>query len=348
MRDELKKDMSEKMNIRRFINETECEFNQRLIYSAGAAWVKTLVYGYSYTNSNLDCEFVNNDIMYIESHLSKVIEAYLKCFDINIDWIEKNDICGDVEKSRAMASQIIKDTINTYSVAQVMSRRITPIKKKLYKYGENLYLVRGEVPMDKTIYSVGAVQWIVADNIDNYELDKKIVSIPVKNYYEIIDKEFIWKEKKLHSDFLIFRTGSKGSYSKCWRSIEVSDIPQGINILKLDSTFSGGYILVKKNNNKLLVSELDPWYIEEKEIYRILYTLNYKKNSPAEFKVIKREEHYILRYSSAIPNYENRIISSCSWPYVTYDDKYSKIVPDFLWGVVKNLLRDLEIKIIYQ
>jgi hypothetical protein len=30
----------------------ECEYNQRLIYSAGAAWVKTLVYGHSYADNN--------------------------------------------------------------------------------------------------------------------------------------------------------------------------------------------------------------------------------------------------------------------------------------------------------
>jgi hypothetical protein len=350
MKEKLRKALADDMNIYRFKDETECEYNQRLIYSAGAAWVKTLVYGHSYADNNNknNYNYVNTDIMYVESHLSKVLEAFLKCFEINTNWL-KVDGSGNVgEKARALARLIVKIVLYTYNLAEIQSRRLIPLKTQYFKYGKELYLVRGEMKTSKITYSVGVAQWVKSNDMTEYETERKIVDVKGEDYYRIMDYGFAWKKADLRSEYLIFKKGSKGAYSKCWKPVDINDIPDGINILKLADKYNGGFVLVKRDSNGLKMAELDPWYIEEREIYRILYALNYKNNTPAEFLVKKKEGHYILRYSGAIPNYENRIITCCSWPYLTYDNKYFKIVPDFLWGIVESIILDLGAKIIYQ
>jgi len=44
MKDKLLLKISSDLKLNRYKDESECEFHQRIIYSAGAAWVKSLVY----------------------------------------------------------------------------------------------------------------------------------------------------------------------------------------------------------------------------------------------------------------------------------------------------------------
>lgn len=348
MKDTLKKALANDMNICRFTSERECEYNQRLIYSAGAAWAKALVYGHSYADIESNKKYIHSDIMYVKTHLAKVLEAYLKSFDIKTGWLDGNGIINIEEKARALAGQIVREALYTYNLAQIQSRRLTPLQMQYYKYGEKLYLVRGEKTMDRNTYSVGTSQWVKDKDVSEYKVDKRIIDVKSDVYYQIMDSEFAWKEADLKSEYLVFEVGSKGTYSKCWKPIDFRNLSQGISILRLANEYHGGYILVKKDEDDLRMAVLDPWYIEEREIYRILYALNYKNNTPAEFRAEKKEEFYILRYSAAIPNYEDRIITCCSWPYDKYNYNYSKVVPDFLWETVENTILDLGIRIIYQ
>ncbi|GKX31360.1 hypothetical protein SH1V18_38400 [Vallitalea longa] len=346
MKDKLIRILARDLKVNRFTDESECEYNERLIYSAGAAWAKTLVYGRSYADSKLSDSFINTDIMYIETHLSKVLEAYLRCFDINLDWIKSTSASGYEGRARALASQIIKEVMYTYNLAQILSRRITSVKTSFYKYADNLYLIRGNVLNEKNVYSVGVAQWRKDDNLEDYMIDRKIINVAGKDYYSIMDKEFNWKDSDLNDNYLIFKLGYKGGYSKCWKPIKLNEIPLGISIIRLANAYNGGYILVKKNKGKLRIVELEPWYIEQKEIYRILYALNYKNGTPAEFKVKKKDDYYILRCSGGIPSYEDRIITCCSWPYMTFNNKYLRIIPCFLWEVVEKQINKLGIKLV--
>lgn len=347
MKDKFKKILANDMNIKKFSDESECEYNQRLIYSAGAAWAKTLVFGNSYTDNKINKCYVNSDIMYVETHLSKVLEAFLKSLVVNEDWLYKDGIQKTDEGARILASQIIRDVIYTYNLAEISSRRLIPVEKQYHKYDEGLYLVRGESRFTKETYCVGVAQWIRGENTICSVLGKNMVDVKGKDYYKKMDMEFPWREADLPSEYLIFVKGSKGYYSKCWRTVDLSDLPQGINILRLASAYSGGYVLVKRKDDRVWMIELDPWYTDEKEVYRILYALNYENNTPAEFEGIKKVGYYILKYSGAIPNYENRIVMCCSWPYQTFDDRYSKIIPEFLWNIVERNITDLGIKIVY-
>lgn len=346
MKNELISTLATDLKINKFSDESEIEYNQRLIYSAAAAWAKTLVYGHSYSDHALENDFVNTDIMYIQIHLSKVLEAYLQCFKINRDWIEKESDLGIKESASTLASHIIREVLYTYGLAEIFSRRITTIRTSFYKYDKDLYLIRGNAVNATNVYSVGVSQWKRDGYVENHLVNKKIIDVSGKDYYGVMEKEFDWKESNLTGGYLIFKLGSKGRYSSCWRPISLYEIPIGISILRLDDKYNGGYILVKKKEDKLLITELDPWYIEEKEIYRILYALNYYNGTPAQFIVQIREDFIILKCSSALPKYEDRILTCCSWPYINITNKYLRVVPKFLWETVEKLLTELGIKLV--
>lgn len=346
MKNELKQALAIDMNIINFVDESDCDFNQRLIYSAGAAWAKTLVYGHSYSDMNVDYDFVNTDRLYIQSYLTKILNVYLKNFAVNYDWLNSKQSVE--EQASDLASQIIKDVIYTFNLAEILSRRITPVKAQFYKYDKNL-LVRGDVPMSKKIYSVGVAQWILDSNILEYKKDKRIVDIKGENYYGAIESDFHWRcDSNLTSNYMMFEVGSKGGYSKCWKPVGIKNIPAKIVMLKLVDEFNSGYILARKRNGVVEWAALDPWYITENEIYRILYALNFHNKTPAEFRAKKHTDFYELQFASVLPRYEDRIITCCSWPNDVYNNKYARIIPNYLWNIVENELDFLGIIIKYR
>jgi len=284
----------------------------------------------------------------VETHLAKVLEAFLRCFEVNIDWMGDNFNSGIEAFSSSLAGEIIQETLYTQNMAEINSRRIIPIGKHCLKYDYNLYLIRGIVTDEKNLISVGVAQWKNTESYNEYIEDLPIINVPAKDYYDVINNEFEWKQRTLTGEYLIFDLGAKGAYSKCWKPVTIEEIPKGISMLKLSNEFNGGYVLVKNVDEHLRIVELDPWYIKHKEIYRILYALNYENNTQAEFKVKHYIDFSVLKCSGAMPETETRLLMECSWPYRTFEDKYTRIIPKFLWKLVDHSLQNLGIKLVVQ
>lgn len=348
MKIELKNKIANDLNIHKFHLETEEEYNQRLIFSTSAIWAKTLLYGNSINDSNNTKKYINVDKRYVSYYLSKVIEAYLNIMTIKIDWIiTDEDNNNSIEnKARILTRYIIEELINTYNIADIGGGRLTlPPRKQIY-YGENACQILGDISHDGSLVSVGSSQWELNINQNIYDENKWFINIHVKEYYQFINDSFKWKLKKLPSEYTIFKLGCTHSYSKCWMPIKFEELPNGISILKIEDKFEVGYILIKKYEDKIMISEIDPWYKENKEIYRILLALNYKNKTPAIFNVKDNGDYKILYIRTGIPNYEKRIIISCSWPYGKYNNEYIRIIPYDLWGIVEKKLNFLGVTII--
>jgi hypothetical protein len=257
---------------------------------------------------------------------------------------------SNTKKASKLTNRIIQDVIYSYNMAEINSRRIVPLEQGIYKYGNTICLLRGSVPFDEHIYNVGPAKWVFCEQKEKkFKLDERIINISGQCYYDILNIEAAWQYRTLSSKYLIFKLGSNGKYSKCWIPCPVENIPYNLSILKLDDKYNGGYFLTKKSEKieEIYVASLDSWYIESKEYYRILYALNYHNGTPAEFKVKKHNDYHELYLSSALPDYENRLLINCSWPLRSYNDQYGRIIPNFLWEIVESALTFLGIKISY-
>lgn len=106
MIEELKRQMSYDLNLYRYKNELLREHNQRLIYSGLASWVRTLICGNSISDLMGDVNNKFPDIMYVQSNLTKVAEAFLKSFDIDEYWIEVEE---KQDPASILASEIFRE-----------------------------------------------------------------------------------------------------------------------------------------------------------------------------------------------------------------------------------------------
>lgn len=345
MQNELQIRIAKDLNIFKFNRESENEYNQRIVYSAASMWVRTLIYGNSINDMRQDRVIVYPDIMYVQSRLSKVIGAYIKSLKVNLDWIESKYSKTD-EIAMDLASCIIQEMLYTNNIAEVCERKISAVPQRYYRYGEWIQ-VRGQMNYGQDLLSLGVSQWTQKANRTDTTEEQRVVATKACKYYELMNHNFGWENASLTSTYVIFKEGSTRAYSKCWVPYIQEKTSDGIHIIKETNEFNGGYVLVKHTAKDVQMATIDPWYIETREIYRILYALNVNNGTRAQFKVKDEGDCKVLCFASALPDFENRIILSISWPYRDYADKYSRIIPKSMWSIAERILDDLGIELVY-
>lgn len=332
------------LGLMRFASETDCDYNQRVIYSVAAAWAKTLIWGKSYSDQE-STAYQSVDIMYVQSQLSKVLEAYFNCFEINLDWMDEEAENGD--RASLLASEIISASIRNQNIAEIHSRRLSPLLPRYIKYADDLFLLRGNNQGEKDLFAVGASVWKKA-KVGQYDTEFWPIAVNADVYYEMIDTEFQWRREKLTSEYYVFQLESNMAFSKSWKMVEPDQLSEGIHLLKLASEYNGGYVLIKKLEHGYKIISLDPWYIETGEVYRFIYTLKAKNQTPVEFRYQRHKDYILLKSYCPLPNAEKQLLLDTSWPYRTYKDLYYRIIPLFLWNVVEKQLCELGVKLIEQ
>lgn len=338
MRDELKDKISKDLKISKFKKESFLEYHQRLIYSALSMWVRSLIMGNSVNDYKSDVEDVENvfpDIGYVQYNLSKVAEAFLMVYPCNMDWLEIENI---PKLAMKLAGRIIQDMIYLNEIGEVMERKLSLVPDRkafwggyMHEYGLNTF--------NKNTFVLGCSLW--SENVQNEDDTNKIISIGGMDYYKYMVKKFPWKKADVKGNFELFKVGVTGKDSKSWIPYDSGKIKEGINILRDTNTFEPGYMLVKKEKDNLYVVWLDPWYRKSKEIYRIMYALNAANGIPAQFRTKIYDDYIVLHDVSALPDEEKRLILSISWPYSTYHDYYSRIIPIKMWDLAQNTIEKL-------
>lgn len=322
MIEELKRQMSCDLNIFRYENELSIEYNQRLIYSGLASWVRSLICGNSISDltENVDQKFP--DIMYVQSNLTKIAEAFLKSFDIDDTWIEEED---GQSKPSLLAHEVIQEMIYLNEIAEINHRLLAPVPVKNYSYKGWTHCY-GNDTFDRKCMTLGLSQWS-NKKTEGAEEKKRIICIKGMDYIEYMITCFEWNNAHLQGEYELFKVGSEHRYSKAWILFGNQRLHDGLYLLREAHNFEPGYALLRKDGNKLSTCSLDPWYAESREVYRIMYALNLFNGTPAKFRIRDMGDYFVLFYPSGLPEEESKLLFSLSWPYRNYKDKFARIFP---------------------
>lgn len=337
MRDELRTKISNDLQIVKFKEESIREYNQRIIYSALSMWVRSLLNGNSVNDFNYDIDKTFPDILYVQSNLSKIAESFLSSFECNPDWLDMNDDCSSV--SMEISSTIIKQMIYLQEIGEVLERKLSPVPHRRILFGQYVHEY-GINTFGKEFQTIGVSMWT---NKLPEDKNKQEAVIPTggKEYFSYIDKNFPWITANITGTYEMFKVGSTRAYSKAWTIYDPNKVKNGIYLLREVNNYEPSYLLIKKNNKQVEMVVLDSWYVKNKEIYRMMYALNASNDTPACFRIREYDDYVILHYASALPDEENRLIQSISWPYSTYRDKYSRIIPRNVWNIALENIEKL-------
>ena len=351
--------ISTDLKINKYDNETNEEHGNRLIYTALAAWARTLVLGESYADldnqtENTTIYYHNVDIMHIQSRLTQIAYGMLMTIPHCKTWIaNRSSHNASIEvKSSHIASEIIKSLIFCYELSPLNNiRRITKSPSKIVTFKKHQLILGGEKwrERDKAIISVGLGRWTKMSEERADENYRQIFNLPnytPDEYYYSLLNSALWKDSNLDGQYKIFKTGTGLFYNKAWVDLNISKLNHGMYLLK-STDIDGGFLLIKKERDKIYTARLDKWYCDENEIYRIMYVLDHHNNTPTIFKAEIHDDYVLLHCHSVLPNSEMRILLMSSWPKRYYDDIYYRIIPKFIWDEIEMVLANLGIKIKY-
>ncbi|MBU3191747.1 hypothetical protein K9O30_20515 [Clostridium bowmanii] len=332
------------LNIIKFKVETEEEYGNRLIYSALVAWARVQVLGKSYTDiyyaKKDELDYHNVDVMHIQSRLSQVAYGMLNAIAHSYKWNKSIDFesCAN-----SISSSVIEQLIFCYELSKVNNRRLTPSPERVATFTKNKLMLGGVRWEGTNLYSVGMGRWSTASEPSiNYKCIFNLPTCSAVEYCKKLKKNAEWQENELNNMYQIFKLGNDNWYSKSWVDFNNAKVPRGLSLLK-SMEIDGGYFLLKNDDDGILSAKLDKWYYDEKEIYRIMYSLNAYNETPAIFMAEKYNDYILLKLNSLLPNSEMRILIMSSWPQKTYDDSFRRIIPRFLWYDVKKCLNELGI-----
>ncbi len=329
MIDELRTKISNDLQIIKFKGESIRDYNQRIIYSALSMWVRSLLNGNSINDFNGDIDKTFPDFLYVQSNLSKIAQSFLTSFECNPDWLDMNDNYNSV--SMAISRTIIDEMIYLQEIGEVLERKLSPVPHRKNIYGQYVHEY-GLNTFGKEFQTIGVSMW--TNRLPEDKNEREVV-IPIggKEYYSYIDKSFPWITADITGTYEMFKVGSTRAYSKQWIIYNPNKIKNGIYLLKEANSYEPSYLLIKKKDKQIEMIALDSWYVTNKEICRIMYALNASNDTPARFRIREYDDYVILYYASALPDEENRLIQSISWPYSAYSDKYSRIIPRNVWNI---------------
>jgi len=180
---------------------------------------------------------------------------------------------------------------------------------------------------------------------------RSIFLIPDKSPEEYLNSLLLNAKWRLLSEtekgYDCFIVGENKWYKDAWQNKPVKQLkkfPVLIRVKKAENIHFA-YAIIKKENECLYRTFLDEWYSETKEIYRIMYALDKKNETPAVFEYKIKNDQVELHCHSLLPSKEMRIVYLSSWPKKNHDDIFYRIFPLEIWEEIEGIFINLGISL---
>jgi len=339
------------LNVHPFSNESDHAYIHRLLLCALATWTRVLVLGQSISSSSAPEEeklgYHAVDIMHVHSRLTQVAYGLMHTLPCNPKYVDGMEIR---EAAGKWASSMAEDLLFCYELARLTNRLVGVAPLRTLSLKTHQLLLGGSNWTNPQWNNVGIGRWLppIAEERKMEGVSKLgLPSIATRDYYAALLKDAAWERMELPEAFSIFQAGSGGWHYRAWIGMsrqDVDKLPQGISLLR-QSVGTGGFFLVRRRGRELSSARLDAWYVDENETNRLMYMLDDYHGRRATFKYKHCGDYIVLHCHSKLPNAEQRLLLLASWPYRTYNDRYYRIIPIFLWEEVQFWLAKLGVHV---
>ena len=344
--------IAEDLQIKKYEYEDINEYGNRILYGAIIAWIKSQILNYNNNQEEYESTYIDmdSDIKGINKRkllwdIKKVAVGLVKVIQHDKIWLNgKNKDSTEIELCK-----YIRDMIVFCRLTQIISGANVYIKIPEAKvYFKNNTLIIGEKTWsnhksDTKLIGIGSWNDKQKGEI-NY---KEIFNIPNMNilqYYQSLVDNADWKVKELTGEYEFFNSKEANLHYYSWGKFETDKFYSTIVLIR-NSNNNKEYMLAKYYNEQYHYARLDEWYLKEKEINRIMYSLRAKDKNICVFDAEKTKNTVKLKCINELPNAELRIIMLSSWPKRYYDDKYQRVIPIEIWEDIEDVLNNLGIAI---
>lgn len=330
MKNELIKQLSTDLKISFFKYESEESFYSRLIYSALSDWMKMCILDRT-NEKHVDCKSKS----YIRIRCEEILQDFLRIFPECRDYFYKNS-----------------DNNENHPINVLRNKMIVNMEL-IYKSG-NIYLPKGIIQSINPNYSrILGIDGMrkkshgITKLVNNIE-EKAIEKIPFDDcddFYKVLFKNIKWEPFNDYSIIEVLDPNSTISPYKSWKDVYVMDEYE-VYLSKIEiNPTQKEYFWIKKDNNSILISKINEYYVLHQEIRRFILWQRKKHNCPIALKYQTDGNYTAITFFAQIPLREQNILDTYGWPKDYIQNKFGYIFSNDIWAEIKNMLVDLNFEL---
>lgn len=317
------------LGITRYSTESNAQFNNRVIYSALACWIKAACQDQPVSGSQ--SEGVSRRHIY--DKCSRILSAFLCRYHSSAPWFATDDANCDAVvllRSRLLRHQeLINVGFNTnVSLSTVRYERLS----------EALEAIHGRLFLPDSRYDGIALtrKPIPAENTTTPKI------IPVNQWMDEYVKTAWWESydisKEEGLEYFDARRLTR-TLNKCWQSMIPQELDKLIVVRRPVNVISREYLLVNTQSNKM--HRIDPVLKEFGEHRRFMFALRAAANNPVPGQVTKYPDHVHLNIRAYLPEKETQLLEAYAWPHSSINDRLEWDMSIPIWNYISPFLTAL-------
>lgn len=317
------------LGITQFKTESDAQFNNRVIYSALACWIKAACQDNSVAG-NLS-EGVSRRHVY--ERCSRVLSGFLCRYPSCVPWFSTEDNNNDA--IAVLRSRLIRhcEVINVG-----FSTNITLVKPSCDVITNELELVRGVLFAPNAKYCGIAL----VRKPQSSELAGSSEVEPVSQWFDAYVKTAWWEpfdmSKHENLEYFDARKYTSNMY-KCWQSTIPKTVDRYLVVRRPANVNSHEYLLVDTLKNKM--HRIDPVLKEFGEHRRFMFALRAKVNNSVPASFTKHTDHVHLKMRTYLPARETQLLETFAWPHSSIADRLEWDLSIPLWNYISPFLSAL-------
>lgn len=344
MRSALVNQMGEDLQLYKFVDETDAEYLNRLIYSAIAVWMLHIVRDRKFEDNY---NRIGVSRKYITRKTSKIITEYssmFPTFNNFLNGLTETKLAIIIRKNYECAGHIVPVGFDEYVVASSV---------KEFRVTNGLKLVRNNFDFLQSKV-VGLGVFIENHTEDEPHCIDNIFYIPkldAEKWTVEYIKNLKWSNAaRLGENVQFFNPNSTRPFWECWSE----RFPQNIEIT-LYKFNDWDYGFAKKESSNFIGIKIPEWLIGtgnitcerlfDNDVRRFMYGLKAINKNNAKIILEEKIDHFELKLLNALPVREFTALKFFSWNKNCFIDKsnYDYVIPYEFIEPVKYLLNKLSI-----
>lgn len=321
------------LGISRFYAESDTQFNNRVIYSAMACWIKTVC-------QDQPIDGVQSDGVsrrHIHDKCNRILSAFLCRYPSSELWFAVED--ANIDAVGLLRSRLLRHQ----ELINVGFNTNVSLTSTNYVYlSDGLEVVRGMLFLPGARYNGIA---LTRRPVSPGDLTKPDI-ITADMWFDAYAKSAWWEfydaSKEENLEYFNARKATSNMY-KCWETAIPKVKDKYMIIRRPVNVTSHEYLILNTQNGKM--HRIDPVLKDFGEHRRFMFGLRAAAGNPVPGQIIRYQEHIHLKIRTYLPAKETQLLETFAWPHNSINDRLEWDMSIPVWDYISPFLTTLGMEI---
>lgn len=321
------------LGISRYSTESDTQFNNRVIYSAMACWIKAVC-----QDQPVDVDRSKGvSRRHIHDKCTSILSAFLRRYHSSKPWFsaedQNNDAVGLLRSRLLRHQELINVGFNT-NVALSTACYI--------RLSDSLEAIRGMLFHPDARYNGIALTREPVSPGESVTPDVTPVGLWFDAYVKAAWWESFDASKEENLEYFNARRATSNMY-KCWETLIPKIQDKYMIVRRPVNVSSHEYLILNTQNNRM--HRIDPVLKDFGEHRRFMFGLRSAANNPVPGQIIRYQDHVHLKMRTYLPAKETQLLETFAWPHNSINDRLEWDMSIAVWNYIAPFLAALGMEI---